>query len=66
MSRMSLFPHAPPVLANLVVLPVHLLHRAWWKLGAAVDRRPATSEHARQITNTAGFRFVCRKPASPA
>lgn len=61
-SRMSLFPHAPPIMANLAVLPLQMLHRAWWKMGSMIDPRPATSEHARQITNTAGFRFVCRKP----
>jgi len=60
---MGLFPHAPQVLSDLLILPLHLLHRAWWKLGGMVDRREATSERARLITNTAGFRFVCRKPA---
>jgi SAM-dependent methyltransferase len=62
-SQMSLFPHAPRALARAMVLPVELMHRLWWKLGNAVQNRPATSEKARQTANTGGFRFVCTRPA---
>jgi SAM-dependent methyltransferase len=62
MSWMSLFPHAPMWFSNLLVLPLHLLHRAWWLAGNALQRRAATSEAARQVVNTAGFRWVCSRP----
>lgn len=63
---MSLFPRAPMFFSNLVVLPVHLLHRLWWKLGHLVDGRNGTSEQARQLNNTGGFRFLCAKAPRPA
>jgi SAM-dependent methyltransferase len=59
---MSLFPHMPMWLTNLAVLPVHLLSRLYWMLGHAVQNRPATSETARRVANTAGYRWVCEKP----
>jgi SAM-dependent methyltransferase len=61
-AEMSLFPHSPRLLADLIVLPLHLLSRLWWKLGYLVERRFAASENARRMTNTAGFRWVCTKP----
>lgn len=64
-SWMSLFPHSPTWLSRLLVLPVEWLHRLWWKLGHLLQRRPATSDQVRHISNTAGFRFVCTKPATP-
>jgi SAM-dependent methyltransferase len=64
LSQMSLFPHMPRLLADLIVLPIHLLHRLWWMLGHAIERRPAASEQTRRITNSGGFRFVCSKPAN--
>jgi SAM-dependent methyltransferase len=61
LASMSLFPHAPAALANLLVLPVEAIHRLWWWLGHLHERRPASSEQARQLLNAAGFRFVCVK-----
>jgi SAM-dependent methyltransferase len=61
MGWMSLFPHAPMWFSNLMVLPLHLAHRAWWKLGHLVQHRTATSEEARRVVNSGGFRWICSK-----
>jgi SAM-dependent methyltransferase len=63
-SQMSLFPHAPPALAQMLALPVQLLSRLWWKVGYALTRQRSASEHTRRLTNAAGFRWVCTKPAT--
>jgi SAM-dependent methyltransferase len=59
---MSLFPHSPMWFSNLTTLPLHLMHRLWWKLGHIVQPRTATSEATRQVVNTGGFRWICTKP----
>jgi ubiquinone/menaquinone biosynthesis C-methylase UbiE len=63
-AHMSLFPHSPRLFARAMVLPLELMHRAWWKLGRLVQNTPTTTERARQLSNTGGFRFVCTRPAS--
>jgi SAM-dependent methyltransferase len=64
-AAMGLFPHMSWSLARAMVLPLELMHRLWWKIGRVLQPRPATSEAARRLVTTAGFRFVCRKPSAP-
>lgn len=59
---MGLFPHSPMLFAKLMSMPLDVLHRIWWKVGHLMQRRDATSERARQLVNTGGFRFICRRP----
>jgi SAM-dependent methyltransferase len=58
---MSLFPHSPRWFGNFIVLPLELMHRAWWKIGHLIDRRIASSDAAREVNNAGGFRWVCCK-----
>lgn len=61
---MSLFPHAPMPATDLLVLPLSIFHKLWWRIGNLLQRREQTNEHSRQLANTAGFRFICQKPMS--
>jgi SAM-dependent methyltransferase len=62
LSSMALFPRLPMMLNNLLVAPLHLLHRTWWKVGQAFSRSPCATEQYRQLSATAGYRFVAVKP----
>jgi SAM-dependent methyltransferase len=66
LSSMILFPRLPKPLCDLTILPLWLLHRAWWKLGHVIDPKPRTSESYRLPATTGGYRFVAQRPAAPA
>lgn len=57
--RMGLFPHMPVTVADLIVTPLHALHRAWWKLGALIGKAP--DEGSRMLRNSAAFTFIAAK-----
>lgn len=61
LAEMSLFPRAGAMLSRLLIFPIEVLHRFWWKLGNMIWNRPSTSEQTRCIITTGGFRFVCVK-----
>jgi len=58
---MSLFPGAPRLLSDTLVLPLLLLSRSWWRLRHWASHRRSFSEDDRQLANAGGFRFVAEK-----
>lgn len=60
LAEMALFPPLPGPLSRLIVSPLQVMHRLWWRLARAF-RAGATD--ARRRTWTAGaFEFVASKP----
>lgn len=60
-AKMALFPRLPLLLSNVLVAPLQLLHRAWWKLGRVISRSAMSTEEYRLLSSTAGYRFIARK-----
>ncbi|MDQ2985853.1 MAG: class I SAM-dependent methyltransferase [Armatimonadota bacterium] len=56
----TLFSKLPRPLSNLIVLPLHLTHRAWWKLGGLVSEK--ATERNRLLLLTGSFTFIAYKP----
>lgn len=59
-ARMMLFPKAPRLLANAIVAPLRLMHKAWWRLGALA--RPDATEHNRVLYGTGALTFIASNP----
>ncbi len=57
----SLFPRLPRAISRLLVLPVEVLHRIWWKLAHLATRSDKASEYYRALLTTGSFSFVARK-----
>ena len=58
-ANMGLFPKMPPLLSKLLVMPIRIIHKIWWRIGGIVGYK--ASEGTR-ITNTTGaFTFIARK-----
>ncbi len=62
-ANMALFPKLPRALSSLLVMPLHLLHRLWWQLGATITRHPLAQERHRLLSTSGAFTFIARKPA---
>lgn len=60
-ARMVFFPRLPRQITKLLVLPLLLLHRSWWKLGYFITRSPWASEKNRILRTTAKFSFIAHK-----
>jgi hypothetical protein len=60
-AQMALFPKMPAFLAKSLVMPLHLLHILWWRIGSKFDAR--ASEQNRIRKTTASFVFVATKEA---
>jgi SAM-dependent methyltransferase len=58
LAQMALFPRMPAAAVKALLLPLKLLHRAWWALGARVDAR--ASEELRSLSMAGAFSFVAR------
>jgi len=54
-----LFKKMPGALSSLFVAPLHLAHRAWWKLGGLLEKK-ATEEN-RVLFMTGSFTFIAYK-----
>jgi SAM-dependent methyltransferase len=63
-AHMGLFPNTPRWLGKLLVAPLLLLHRLWWRAGRLVD--PAATETRRQLKNSGAILFLARKPRAAA
>jgi SAM-dependent methyltransferase len=59
-ANMGLFPSSPRWLGRLLVAPLLLLHRLWWRVGRLAD--PAATETRRQLKNSGAILFLARKP----
>jgi SAM-dependent methyltransferase len=59
-AQMALFPKLPAPVSRALVVPLDALHRAWWALAVAVDKRATP---VRRIRQTAGaFTFIAHRP----
>ncbi len=58
-ANMGLFPKMSPLFSKLLVIPIQIIHKIWWRIGGIVSHK--ASEGTR-ITNTTGaFTFIARK-----
>jgi SAM-dependent methyltransferase len=61
-ATMSLFPYLPRPIAELIVWPVDMLHRLWWRIGSLFS--PRATEQRRILFTSGAFTFIARKPAT--
>jgi SAM-dependent methyltransferase len=60
-ASMSLFPGMPLVLTRILVAPLNMLHKLWWKIGSKI--KPDKLNEQKRLAWTAGaFLFKLRKP----
>jgi SAM-dependent methyltransferase len=58
-AKMGLFPKMPLFISHSILMPIHLLHKVWWKMGGVFSKK--SSEDIR-IRNTTGvFTFLAKK-----
>jgi hypothetical protein len=60
-ATMSLFPKLPRPISKSLVLPLHLLHRIWWKLGYYITHSNNVSTDNRILKTTGAFTFIAKK-----
>jgi len=58
-AAMGLFPEMPNLLARLIVAPVQLLHRLWWRVAGLVSDK--ATEQARVCNTTGSFTFIASR-----
>ncbi|MFC1936550.1 methyltransferase domain-containing protein [Chloroflexota bacterium] len=61
LGEMSLFRPLPEPLVALLLLPVTIPHRLWWKLGYALTKNPRASETYRKFSTYNSFMFIAKK-----
>lgn len=59
LSNMALFPGMSSSRQNLIVAPLELLHKSWWRLKRGASNK--TVENTRLTTTTGSFVFIARK-----
>lgn len=59
-ANMALFPKLPSSVASMMVLPVYISHRIWWKLGSFLKSEKA-NEVNRVLYTTGSFAFIAKK-----
>lgn len=55
-----LFKKLPRPLAKVIIMPIHLMHRLWWKTASFVS--PKASERNRILFMTGSFTFIATRP----
>lgn len=60
-ASMGLFPKLPCIISKLLVLPVYLLHRIYWKLGYLITHSDKANEINRVLISTGSFAFIASK-----
>lgn len=58
--QMGMFPKMPKFAREAVILPIHLLHRLWWKVGMYFSEN--ATEKDRLLNLAGGFVFIASKP----
>jgi len=59
LASMVLFPMMPKVFSKLIVKPIQIIHRIWWRIGRYISSK--ASETTRLIKTTGAFTFIARK-----
>jgi ubiquinone/menaquinone biosynthesis C-methylase UbiE len=58
-ASMGLFPKMPGLFSKLIVMPIQILHKIWWRIGRVFSNK-ATEEN--RVRNTTGaFTFIVQK-----
>lgn len=60
-ARMRLFPKLPSLISKSLVLPLHLLHRIWWKLGYLITHSDKIGEKYRILSTSGSFFFIATR-----
>jgi len=60
LAQMGLFPRMPAIMVKSLLLPLELLHRAWWAVGSLFDVR--ATDQLRVLSTSGAFSFVVRAP----
>lgn len=60
-ATLALFPGVPKAVCKALMLPLSLLHRAWWGLQRLTSEDPRWSEQQRILAVTGDFTFIARK-----
>jgi len=58
-AAMILFPKMPSVFSKMLIMPLQLLHKIWWKLGGIISDKAL--ETTRLTSTTGAFTFIARK-----
>ena len=58
-ASMGLFPKMPEIICSLLILPLDILHKFWWKIGSIIN--PEIDENKRLFTNSGSISFVAWK-----
>ncbi len=66
LASMKLFPRLPRFISELLIFPLYLLHRIWWKLGYLITHSNRASEKFRILNITGAFSFIAHKAADKA
>lgn len=61
LSEMILFPKMPKKAANMVVAPLHFLHKLWWKIGSKLRKSETSQEKYRLLATAGSLTFVVEK-----
>ena len=61
-AHMVLFPKLPPKVGRVLVAPLDLIHRGWWRLAAIVSPRASRTLRVRHTTGA--FTFIASKPVT--
>lgn len=56
---MGLFPKMPRFISKLIVMPVQVMHKIWWRLGSIISKD--ATEKVRIRNTTGAFTFIVRK-----
>lgn len=58
-AHMGLFPRMPRTLSKMLVMPIFLIHKLWWKIGGLINKK---ATEVKRITHTTGvFTFIARR-----
>lgn len=58
---MYLFPRMPRKMSAMLIAPVQMLHRLWWKIGSAITHRPEVTERNRLLYGAGAFFFIATR-----
>lgn len=61
LAEMILFPKLPKSLSNLLVAPIQILHKLWWKAGSKIAKTETSQEKYRLLATTGSLTFVAEK-----
>lgn len=61
LAEMILFPKLPKSIARALVMPIHNLHKLWWKMGSKIKSTETSQERYRLLATTGSFTFVAEK-----